>query len=117
MILSARFLKIYREIGAERVLDNAVQEGKRGILMGYASHIPVTLLQRRRETMAKETIQIAVRIPRTTYNLVRQNAGGERALGAWINQACLAYTNQSATIARAVIEALREAGALETLPS
>ena len=65
--------------------------------------------------MAKEkTVQISVRVPRSTYDMVKQQAGGSRALGAYINQSILAYTNQPATIARSVIEALREAGALET---
>jgi hypothetical protein len=64
--------------------------------------------------MAKDTVQLALRIPRKTYEMVKQNAGGQRALGAYVNQALQAYSNQSVTIAKAVIEALREAGALET---
>jgi hypothetical protein len=60
-----------------------------------------------------KTIQLAVRIPRSTYELVKQNAGGDRAFGAYINQALLAYTNQPLTITRTVLEALREAGVLE----
>ena len=66
--------------------------------------------------MAKETVQLFVRIPKSTYELVKKNCGGERALGAYINQACLAYADQPTLIAKAVLKALREE-ALETLPS
>jgi|RhiMetStandDraft_8_1073273.scaffolds.fasta_scaffold163793_1 hypothetical protein len=55
--------------------------------------------------MAK-TVQVSVRIPKTTYEMVKQQAGGTRAFGAFINQAIQAYTNQPATIARTVIETL-----------
>ena len=83
------------------------------ILTGYTSQVSVITIHMEKKEMAK-TIQVSVRIPKTTYEMVKQQAGGTRAFGAFINQAIQAYTNQPVTIARAVIEALREAGALQS---
>jgi len=56
----------------------------------------------------EETQQLFVRIPVSTYQKIRENCGGERALGAFVNKSILNYLDQPTIIAKAVLKALRD---------
>jgi hypothetical protein len=56
----------------------------------------------------EKTKPLFCRVPESTHALIREHAGGQKAIGAFINQCVKAYLEQPSNLAKALLKAIRE---------